>query len=41
MFQIEDKVISMYARGMSQRDIARTIEEIYGFNISAEMNKYH
>lgn len=35
--QIEDKVISMYARGMSQRDIARTIEEIYGFNISAEM----
>jgi len=34
---IEDKVINMYARGMSQRDIARTIEEIYGFNISAEM----
>jgi len=34
---IEDKVISMYARGMSQRDIAQTIEEIYGFSISAEM----
>jgi len=27
----------MYARGMSQRDISRTIEEIYGFSISAEM----
>jgi len=34
---IEDKVIAMYARGMSQRDIAATIEDIYGFNISAEM----
>lgn len=26
----------MYARGMSQRDIAQTIEEIYGFQISSE-----
>ena len=33
---IEDKVLSMYAKGMSQRDIANTIEDIYGFNISAE-----
>lgn len=33
---IEDKVLAMYARGMSQRDIASTIEDIYGFNISAE-----
>ncbi len=33
---IEDKVISMYGKGMSQRDIADTIEDIYGFNISAE-----
>lgn len=33
---IEDKVLSMYARGMSQRDIASTIEEIYGFEISHE-----
>ena len=31
---IEDKVLSMYARGMSQRDIAQTIEDIYGFEIS-------
>ena len=27
----------MYARGMSQRDIAETIEDIYGFEISHEM----
>ena len=33
---IEDKVIAMYARGMSQRDIADTIEDIYGFEISYE-----
>ena len=28
--------MSMYARGMSQRDIADTIEDIYGFKISHE-----
>lgn len=33
---IETKVLSMYARGMSQRDIAQTVEEIYGFQISAD-----
>lgn len=33
---IEDKVLSMYARGMSQRDISDTIEDIYGFSLSAE-----
>lgn len=33
---IENKVLSMYAKGMSQRDIADTIEDIYGFDISAE-----
>lgn len=33
---IEDKVLTMYAKGMSQRDIADTIEEIYGFEISHE-----
>lgn len=27
----------MYARGMSQRDISKTIEDIYGFSISHEM----
>ena len=31
---IEDKVLSMYAKSMSQRDIADTIEDIYGFEIS-------
>jgi transposase-like protein len=34
---IEDKVLAMYARGMSQRDISATIEDIYGFEISHEM----
>ncbi len=34
---IEDKVISMYARGMSQRDISSTIQDIYGFSVSHEM----
>ena len=34
---IEDKVLTMYAKGMSQRDIADTIEDIYGFEISHEM----
>lgn len=33
---IEDMVLSMYARGMSQRDISATIEEIYGFQLSHE-----
>lgn len=33
---IESKVLTMYAKGMSQRDIADTIEEIYGFEISHE-----
>lgn len=34
---IEDKVLAMYARGMSQRDISQTIEDIYGFSVSHEM----
>ena len=34
---IEGNVLSMYARGMSQRDIAATVEDIYGFDISHEM----
>ena len=33
---IEGKVLAMYARGMSQRDIAATIEDIYGFQLSHE-----
>lgn len=35
--EIEEKVLAMYAIGMSQRDIAETIEDIYGFEISHEM----
>ena len=34
---IDRKVISMYAKGMSQRDISDTIEDIYGFKVSHEM----
>jgi len=33
---MEDKILSMYARSMSQRDISATIEDIYGFEISHE-----
>ena len=34
---IEDKIISLYARGMSTRDIQAHIEEIYGLEISPTM----
>lgn len=30
------KILAMYARGMSQRDIAATVEDIYGFKLSPE-----
>ena len=33
---IEQKVISMYAKGMSTRDISSHIDEIYGYRLSAE-----
>lgn len=33
---IENKVLALYARGMSDRDISSTIEDIYGFEISHE-----
>lgn len=33
---IEDKVISMYGKGMSQRDISEHIEELYGLPMSAQ-----
>jgi len=35
--EIERKVLAMYARGMSQRDISKTIKDIYGFSVSHEM----
>ena len=34
---IEEKVISLYARGMSTRDIHNQIQELYGMELSAEM----
>ena len=33
---IENKVLAMYARGMSDRDISSTIEDMYGFEMSHE-----
>ena len=33
---IEDRVLAMYVKGQSQRDITATIQDIYGFNISPE-----
>lgn len=33
---IKENVLSIYANGMSQRDISKTIKEIYGFEISHE-----
>ena len=35
--EIEQKVINMYARGLTTREISEQIEEIYGFSASAEM----
>jgi transposase-like protein len=34
---IEEKVISLYAKGMSTRDIHDQIQELYGMELSAEM----
>jgi len=35
--EIEQKVINMYARGLTTREISEQIEDIYGFGTSAEM----
>jgi putative transposase len=34
---IEDKVVAMYARGMSTRDIADALQDIYGVNVSSTL----
>ena len=34
--EIQDKVMSMYAKGLSDRDISAIIEDIYGFSVSHE-----
>ena len=34
---IDDKIISMYAKGMSTRQISDTIDDIYGFEVSEGM----
>jgi putative transposase len=35
--EIEQKIIAMYARGMSTREINEQIQDIYGFEVSADM----
>lgn len=35
--ELEDKILSMYAKGMSNRDIQSHLEELYGIEVSAEM----
>lgn len=34
---IDDKIIAMYAKGMTTRQISETIEDIYGFEVSEGM----
>jgi transposase-like protein len=34
---IEDRILSMYAKGMSSRDIQSHMEDIYGINVSNDM----
>lgn len=36
VFSIEGKILALYGRGMNQRDIASTVEDIYGFKVSHE-----
>jgi transposase-like protein len=36
---IEEKIISMYARGLSTRQISEQIEDIYGFSVGETMVK--
>ena len=33
----DDKVISLYARGMSMREIREHLEELYGTDVSPEL----
>jgi transposase-like protein len=35
--RVEEKIISMFGSGMSTRDISEQIEEMYGFEVSAEL----
>jgi putative transposase len=34
---IEDKIIAMYAKGLTTREISEQIEDIYGFEVSEGM----
>ena len=34
---VDNKIINLYARGMSTRDISDTVKDIYGVEVSADM----
>jgi transposase-like protein len=34
--ELEDKILGMYAKGMSTRDISATLQELYGMEVSAQ-----
>lgn len=34
---VDNKIINLYARGMSTRDISDTVKDIYGVEVSAAM----
>jgi hypothetical protein len=36
----DEKIISMYARGMSMREIAGHLRELYGLDVSADLDGY-
>ena len=38
---MEEKILALYACGMSQRDIAEQIKELYDVDISAELGTVH
>ena len=34
--ELEDKIVTMYAKGLSTRDISSTLQEMYGMEVSAQ-----
>jgi len=39
--ELEDKIIGMYAKGMTVRDIQGTLQELYGIDVSPTTLKCH
>ena len=36
LLELRDKILALYAKGLSTRDISKALEEIYGFEASHE-----